>query len=87
LANFAGTQGAGTTVASTGTTGTTSNNGAIAFPVPSATWGNVYYVGVFDAATGGNLLAYSPLTTMRTVSNGDPAPSFAVGAFTFQIDN
>ena len=37
--------------ASTGTGGNTSNNNAITFPAPSANWGVVTSVGVFDAAT------------------------------------
>ena len=39
LANWAGTQSAGSTTASSGTGGTTSNNGAITFPAPTANWG------------------------------------------------
>lgn len=87
LANWAGTQSAGSTTASSGTGGTTSNNGAITFPVPSANWGTITGVGVHDAATVGNLLAFSALTVNKTVNNGDAAPSFAAGALTFQIDN
>lgn len=87
LANWAGTQGAATTVASTGTTGTTSNNAAITFPAPTANWGVVTGVAIFDAVTGGNLLLYSALTTSKTVNNGDAAPSFAPAALTYQIDN
>lgn len=87
LANWAGTQAAGSTVASSGTSGTTSNNGAIAFPAPSANWGSVVAFGVFDAASAGNLLFYANLTTPKTVNNGDAAPSFAAGALTVQIDN
>jgi hypothetical protein len=87
LANWAGTQGAGTTVASSGTSGTTSNNGAITFPAPTANWGTIVGMAVFDAATGGNELFYAPLTTNKTVNNGDPAPSFAAAALSLQIDN
>lgn len=87
LANWAGTQSAGSTVASSGTGGTTSNNGAITFPAPTANWGSVVAFGVFDASTAGNLLFYANLTTPKTVNNGDPAPSFAAGALTVQIDN
>ena len=35
---------------------TTSNSGAIQFPVATASWGTVIAIGVFDAATAGNLL-------------------------------
>lgn len=87
LANWAGTQAAGSTTASTGTGGTTSNNGTITFPAPTAAWGVVTSFGVFDAASAGNLLFYANLTTPKTINNGDAAPSFAAGALTFQDDN
>lgn len=87
LANWAGTQGAGTTTASSGTGGTTSNNNAITFPAPTANWGTVVAWGIFDAASGGNMLIYANLTISKTINNGDAAPSFASGAETFQIDN
>ena len=87
LTNFAGTQGAGTTVASSGTSGTTSNNGAITFPVPTANWGTVTHIAILDASTSGNMWAHGALTTPRNVLLGDGAPSFAISALTFQIDN
>ena len=87
LGNFAGTQGAGTTVASSGSSGTTSNNNAITFPGPTANWGTITGMGVWDAPTGGNLLLYTALTTSKTVNNGDAAPSFAAGQWTYQEDN
>lgn len=87
LTAWAGTQGAATTVASSGTSGTTSNNAAITFPAPTANWGSITHFGIFDAATAGNLLLWSALTTAKTVNNGDAAPSFAAGALTFQADN
>ena len=87
LANWAGTQSAGSTVASSGTGGTTSNNGAVTFPAPTANWGSVTEFCVFDASTAGNLLFRDALTTPKTINNGDAAPSFAAGALTFQIDN
>lgn len=87
LANWAGTQSAGSTVASSGTGGTTSNNNAITFPAPTANWGSITEMCVFDASSSGNLLFRSALTTPKTVNNGDAAPSFAAGALTLQIDN
>lgn len=86
LAAFAGSQSAGSTVASSGTGGTTSNNAAWTFPTPSAGWGTVVCWGITDAATVGNIWIYSALTVSKTINTGD-AVSFAIGAATFQIDN
>lgn len=87
LANWAGTQSAGSTVASSGTGGTTSNNATITFPAPTANWGVVTCVGWTDAASAGNIWIYNALTVNKTINNGDAAPSFAIGALTFQVDN
>lgn len=86
LTAWAGTQAAGSTTASTGTGGTTSNNSAINFPTPTAGWGTVTHFGVYDAATNGNLLFYAALTVAKTVNTSDTV-SFAAGALTLQIDN
>lgn len=80
--NFRNTQNSGTG-ASTGTTGATGNLTAITFPAPTANWGVVTHFAVFDAATAGNMLIHGALTTSKTVNNGDAAPSFGVGDFTF----
>jgi hypothetical protein len=87
LANWAGTQAAASTVASSGTSGTTSNNAAITFPAPTAQWGSVTHWALMDAASAGNAWIYGALTTAKTVNNGDAAPSFAAASLTFQIDN
>ena len=86
---WAGTQSAGSTAASSGTGGTTSNNGAITFGAPSANWGVVSHFGIFDSGTwgAGNLLFWGALTASKTVNNGDAAPSFAAAALSIQIDN
>lgn len=86
LANWAGTQSAGSTVASTGTSGQTSNNGSVTFPAPTANWGTITHMGIYDASTSGNLLYWVALTTSKTVNNGDSAPSFAAGALTLTED-
>lgn len=82
LANFAGTQGAGTTVASSGTGGQTSNNATISFATPTASWGTVTHFGIYDAASAGNLLFWGALTISKTINQGDtvtfPAASLSV---------
>ena len=85
LVAWAGTQGPGTTVASTGTGGLTSNNVAIAFPTPSAGWGTVVCWALVDAATAGNIWIYAALTVSRTILTGDGV-SFAPGSATVQFD-
>lgn len=87
LVNWAGTQAAASTVASSGTGGTTSNNGVVTFPAPTANWGVVTHFAIYDAAAAGNLLVWAPLTVAKTINSGDAAPSFAAAALTFQIDN
>ena len=87
LANWAGTQAAGSTVASSGTEGTTSNNNAVTFPAPTANWGTITHFALMDAASGGNMLVHGALLQSKTVNNGDAAPQFAAGALSFQIDN
>jgi hypothetical protein len=76
-----GETGGGTEVSGTGyvrqsvaftTSGnTTSNNAAVEFPTAGASWGTVTHVGVFDASTSGNLMAYAALTTSKTIDSGD----------------
>ena len=51
---WSGTQGSGTTVPSTGTSGQISNNAAIAFGQVSSNLGLVVGVGLWDASSGGN---------------------------------
>jgi len=87
LAEWAGTQGLGTTTISTGTSGTTSNNSPITFPVPTANWGIIVAMGIFEAATGNSLTDYAALTTPKTINNGDPAPIFPPSSLTIQEDN
>lgn len=65
--------------------GAKSNGTAITFPTASAAWGTVVAMGVFDASSGGNLLAWAALTTSKTISGGD-TPSFPAGDFDVTLD-
>lgn len=87
LANWAGTQSSASTTASTGTGGTTSNNNSITFPAPTANWGVVTGMAIYDALTGGNELWWAALTASKTVNNGDAAPVFSAAALSVQLDN
>jgi hypothetical protein len=65
--------------------GSTTNANAITFPTASGSWGTVTHFGIFDAASGGNLLRWAALGTSKAVGSGD-TPSFAAGALTLTED-
>ena len=63
-------QGSGSAIAS--------NTSSITFPTATADWGVVGYVGIYDALSGGNLVAYQNLqqsdfstSTTKTINDGD----------------
>lgn len=83
LAAWAGTQGAGTTVASSGSSGQTSNNGAVTFGAPTAGGPQtIQALALMSASTGGTMWQYGGLAQNRTLNNGDQAPSIAAGQLT-----
>lgn len=75
----------GTAATSSGETGTTKNAVRVDFPTATAGWGTVVAFGVFDAASGGNLLVYGALSASQAVVSGQ-APFFAAGSLSVQID-
>ena len=84
LANWSGTQSAGSTAASSGTSGQSSNNGAITYPAPTADWCSglerVWGWALYDASSAGNCWLVAPLTALQAITNGQAAPSFAAAA-------
>lgn len=81
LAEWAGTQGAGTTLASSGTTHQTSNNSLIDFgTVGAGGWGTMVAIGLFD---GSDLFAWAEVTS-RALNEGD-AVEFAAGSVVFTL--
>ena len=59
------------------------NTGAVSFTASGGAFGTVTHVGYFDAATGGNLLAWAPITN-ATIGDGDTL-NFASGALTVSL--
>ena len=71
------------TISGSGTATTFTNAAAIEFAAASGgNWGAIGWAGIFDASTTGNLLAWAPLTTSRTINDGDvfriPASSLTI---------
>lgn len=55
-----------------GTAPTQAANGSvIEFPAATADWGNITHAAIFDAASGGNMLATAALATARNIQSGD----------------
>lgn len=53
----------------TGDTATTT--GAVEWPTATADWGTITHVGIYDASTAGNLIAYAALTASKTINTDD----------------
>ena len=71
------------TITVSGTATTATNSAAIEFAAASGgNWGTITHAAIMDASTGGNMLAWAPLTTSRTINDGDvfriPASSLTV---------
>lgn len=47
------------------------NSAAIEWPTASASWGTITHVAIFDAASGGNMLAYAALSASKTIGIND----------------
>lgn len=60
-----------------------SNTSAVEWPTATGTWGTVVAVGVFDASSSGNLLAWNNLTASKTIATGDV---FRINAGDLDID-
>lgn len=50
---------------------TATTTAAIEYPTATADYGTVTHVGIYDALTSGNLLAYAALTASKNISSGD----------------
>jgi len=60
-----------------------SSSAAVEFPTATASWGTITYAAVYDAVSGGNLLASGALTTSKTIDSGDV---FRIPSGDFDID-
>lgn len=70
--------------AATSPAGTTSNSNAIEFTASGGSWGTITHVAIHTASTGGDMLWHGPLSTARTIGDGEKL-SFAVGSVTLTL--
>ena len=61
-----------------------SNTGIIAFPSATADWGTVGFFGIFDSASGGNLIWWGTLSTAVDIPSGD-VYEFTAGNLQFTL--
>lgn len=61
------------------------NSAAVEFPTAGGSWGTIVAAGVFDALSGGNLLAYADLTISKTIDTGDVL-RFNTGTLVITLD-
>jgi len=61
------------------------NSAAIEYPTAGGSWGTIVAAGVFDALSGGNLLAFANLTTSKTIDTGDVL-RFNTGTLVITLD-
>ena len=66
--------------------GVKTNANTITFPTPTGSWGTPLYVVFYDAASGGNFLAYGAIDMPQAVNLGSTPPSFAAGELQVQAD-
>lgn len=64
--------------------GVVTNAVDVTFMVPTASWGTVTHVGIFDQSN--NMLFHGALTLPKLVNNGDTAPLFPAGTIVITID-
>jgi hypothetical protein len=65
--------------------GQKSNANAIEFPTATAAWGVITHYGIFNAVSGGNLLAFGALTVSKDVQDTDIF-SFLATTFVVALD-
>ena len=61
------------------------NVATIQFSTAITTWGTIPYFAIYDSSVSGNMIAYSSLTTSKTIGIGDSI-AFSSGSLSIQLD-
>lgn len=64
--------------------GTKSNGAAVTFPTATGTWGTVTHIGIFDAASGGNLIFHAALSASKVITTDDTL-NYPIGSIVFTL--
>jgi len=70
---------------STAASGAITNTNAVVWPQATGDWGTIVAVGLHDALTAGNLLAWATVDTAKQIQTGQTA-SFASGDIDITLD-
>ena len=65
--------------------GSLDNANDITFPEATGSWGTITHFALFDAATGGNMLAHGELSQSKAIGSGDTA-KFTAGDLDISLD-
>jgi hypothetical protein len=69
----------------TATDGIVTSSADVTFPQATDNWGTISHIGLLDAITSGNLLMHTPLTTSKTIDEGDIL-KIPTGSLTASLD-
>jgi len=61
------------------------NVNELSFPEATGAWGTLTHIAIFDAATGGNMIAHAALGTSKAIAANETL-RFPVGNITFSMD-
>ena len=84
-ANYARQKIAFGTVGTSGAKSLVSNTGVVTFPQAGGSWGTITHFAIRDAETGGNLMAYAPLSVSKSSGSGDRM-EFPIGGITVTLE-
>jgi hypothetical protein len=62
----------------TSSSGTIDNANSLEFTTATGSWGTISHFALYDASSGGNMLAHGSVTTPKSISSGETA-RFAAG--------
>lgn len=64
--------------------GVTQNSALETFTAAGGAWGNITHVGIYDAATAGNMTGHTPMGAAKNIADGDKL-EFAIGSVSITL--